>query len=162
MSHDYYNTTNFPHLIASGEGGWDYYANDDGKVASIPSDPDSGRVASHFGDVWHLRRLLKDRPHYMGTMTAFGHQFVGVAHTLPEIDFAANTTFLSLRDVRLAHEDLERWLDQAADGDLESMYDLQDKIESLLDRLDGVLQRHGVVKVDKIGECLTRRQTLMI
>ena len=54
--HKYYNTNNFPTLIATGEN-WDIFANAAGYLASIPNE--KGCKATAFGDTDHLKRLIR-------------------------------------------------------------------------------------------------------
>lgn len=59
MTHDLYNTTNFPHPIAI-SGPWTIYRNAEGWCAAIPTDPNSGHLASSYGDLHHVERMLAD------------------------------------------------------------------------------------------------------
>ena len=52
--HEYYNTTNFPILVAH-HGNWDIYRNDKGWCAAIPVV--EGCRASHFGDMNYLKHV---------------------------------------------------------------------------------------------------------
>lgn len=57
--HDYYNTQNFPILLAH-NGPWDIYRNHKGYCAAIPVDPHSGHQASHFGELRNVMALVKN------------------------------------------------------------------------------------------------------
>ena len=57
--HDYYNTDNFPILVAH-HGPWDIYRKEDGYCAAIPADPESGHSASHFGTMAYVHSLVKE------------------------------------------------------------------------------------------------------
>ena len=59
MRRDYYNTDNFPVLIAA-NGPWNIYANAAGKCAAIPTEQGSanGHLASHYGDLRHVKKTL--------------------------------------------------------------------------------------------------------
>ena len=70
--HKYYNTGNFPTLIATGEN-WDIYANEAGHLASIPNE--NGCKASAFGDSDHLKRLIM-KGGWGRTLTAAGKKLV--------------------------------------------------------------------------------------
>lgn len=61
--HEYYNRDNFPHFVGN-NGNWDYYARDDGYCAAIPT-PEAARggcLASHMGDMNHVKRAMERRP----------------------------------------------------------------------------------------------------
>lgn len=59
QSKQYYNTDNFPILVAH-HGNWDIYRNAKGYCAAIPipsKDHPGGCRASHFGDMAYLKRV---------------------------------------------------------------------------------------------------------
>jgi len=58
-THDYYNTKNFPTLVAH-NGPWDIYRNNNGYCAAIPVDPNSGHRASHFGELRNVMDLVRN------------------------------------------------------------------------------------------------------
>lgn len=58
-THDFYNTQNFPVILAH-SGPWDIYRNNEGYCAAIPSDPNSGHKASHFGELRDVMALVKN------------------------------------------------------------------------------------------------------
>jgi len=58
-THDYYNTENFPTLVAH-HGPWDIYRNANNECAAIPTNPNSGYAASHFGTLNYVRTLAKE------------------------------------------------------------------------------------------------------
>ena len=56
---EYYNTTNFPILVAH-HGNWDIYRNEKGQCAAIPipdKDHAGGCHPSHFGDMDYLKHI---------------------------------------------------------------------------------------------------------
>ena len=57
-THDYYNTDNFPTLVAH-HGNWSIYRNDKGDCAAIPTEESAGGgcKASHFGDMAYLKHV---------------------------------------------------------------------------------------------------------
>jgi hypothetical protein len=59
-THDYYNTDNFPILLAH-NGPWDIYRNLSGDCAAIPVDCASGHQASHFGDMSHVMAMVRNK-----------------------------------------------------------------------------------------------------
>ena len=61
MTHDTYNTKNYPSFVAH-HGNWDIYMNDKGQSAAIPT-KEAARIgcqATHFGDFHYTRRALAD------------------------------------------------------------------------------------------------------
>jgi len=58
-THDYYNTKNFPTLVAH-NGPWDIYRNNNGYCAAIPVDANSGHRASHFGELRNVMDLVRN------------------------------------------------------------------------------------------------------
>jgi len=58
-THEYYNTENFPILVAH-HGPWDIYRNENDECAAIPLNPNSGYAASHFGTMNYVRTLAKE------------------------------------------------------------------------------------------------------
>jgi hypothetical protein len=59
MTHNYYNTDNFPHFVVN-HYSYDIYANNAGKCAAIPTEKGAanGHLASHFGDLRYVEKLL--------------------------------------------------------------------------------------------------------
>ena len=58
MRHYYYNTDNFPTLVAH-HGNWEIYRNEKGYCAAIPTKEMEARgcLASHFGDLLYLKHV---------------------------------------------------------------------------------------------------------
>ena len=61
--HSFYNRQNFP-LFIMNDGPWDIYANEAGRCAAIPQDDASGHKASDFGNLDHVRLVLRRRALY--------------------------------------------------------------------------------------------------
>jgi hypothetical protein len=57
--HGFYNTENFPFLVAH-NGPWDIYRNARDECAAIPVNPAAGYAASHFGNMDYVRAMAKE------------------------------------------------------------------------------------------------------